>query len=238
MKTRNCIAAVFICVVSASAYAEDLYDYGEPVQGPSMNEASLIGFATVLGGVLGGPVTAIAGGVGGAIQTSLNRSEKSVVVLKTQLSHVQAQVVALRQTNRHLTKTLHVQKVALTRDKRLHLNKGISMSVQFRQDSHLLEPAFVKQITELANSFSTVNQLHIYLTGHADRQGGDRYNQLLSEQRVKSVARVLCRAGWPKQRMHIKAYGETRPLSKIGDKSAYAFDRRVNVLLTTNGGGV
>lgn len=243
MKKQTLAVAISIIVASTSAYADDIYDYGEPSQDFSMKDARGLGLGAVFGGLLGGPIGAIAGGVAGNMSVSYSKNEKKLTLLKNKLSDREYKLSKLRKNNHELISKVNLQKTALNQQEPksydfLSLNKGISMSVQFRHDSHLLEPAFAKQITDMAESFSGVEQLHIHLSGHADRAGGDVYNQMLSEQRVKSVAKVLCRAGWPKNRMHITAHGERRPLSSKEDKTAYVFDRRVGILLTSAGAGI
>jgi len=243
MKSKQTAIALLLTFATTTTYADDIYDYGEPSDAMTMQDAGGLGLGAVFGGLLGGPIGAIAGGVGAAMGTSMSQTEQQLERVNEKLSHTETQLQQLKKTNIALSEKVVLQKVALTQQVPktydfLSLNKGISMSVQFRHDSHLLEPVFEKQIADMAASFSGVGQLHIHLSGHADRAGGDAYNQMLSEQRVKSVAKVLCRAGWPKQRMHITAHGETRPLSQEDDKSAYVFDRRVGILLTTVGAGI
>ncbi len=243
MKNKQLIIAISLSLASAGLHAEEIYDYGEPSSNFSLQEAGGLGLGAVFGGLLGGPIGAIAGGTAGSMSVTAAENKQALSRLQDELKSAQNDLARLKNDNQSLVKKVHLQKVALNQQVPktydfLSLNKGISMSVQFRHDSHLLEPMFIKQITDMAKSFSGVEKLHIHLSGHADRQGGDAYNQMLSEQRVKSVAKVLCQAGWPRSRMHITAHGERHPLSKSGDKQGYVFDRRVGVLLTTAGAGI
>jgi len=242
---KNMTVALGICIAlsSTSLQATDIYGDNETFEEITLHEAGGLGLGAVLGGVLGGPIGAIAGGLMGGITVSAADTEKELAIMHSKLEQSQHDLHKLRKVNYQLTQQAVMQRTALAEKKTAAfdfsgLNKGFSMAVQFRHDSHLLEPAFVKQLSDIAQSFSGVEKLHIHLSGHADREGGDAYNQLLSEQRVKSVAKALCKAGWPKQRMHISAHGESRPLSNEKDKPAYAFDRRVGLLLTTAGVGI
>ncbi len=243
MKNKQLVIAVSLVLASTFIQADEIYDYGEPSQEFQLEDAGGLGLGAIFGGLLGGPIGAIAGGAAGNMSVMAAKNEKELTRLNNELISTKTDLARLRHNNQSLVKKVNLQKTALNQQVPesydfLSLNKGISMSVQFRHDSHLLEPLFVKQITDMAKSFSSVEKLHIHLSGHADRDGGDVYNQMLSEQRVKSVAKVLCRAGWPKQRMHITAHGESRPLSQSEDKQGYVFDRRVSVLLTTAGAGI
>jgi len=240
MKKQTLAIAMSLILSSSLIQAEEIYDYGEPSQNFSAHDAGGLGLGALFGAVVGGPIGAIAGGAAGGMSATMAENEKELSTLTNRLRNTEDELARARKRNHDLIRKVSIQKTALNQKVPktydfLSLNKGISMSVQFRHDSHLLEPLFEKQITDMAKSFSGVEQLHIHLNGHADRDGSDAYNQMLSEQRVKSVAKVLCRAGWPKQRMHIRAHGEMRPLSDENDKSAYVFDRRVGILLTTVG---
>ena len=243
MKNITMVLSVCIAMVSTSVQATDIYGEDESFEDITFQEAGGLGLGAIVGGVLGGPIGAIAGGVMGGMTVSASETEQELALMYSMLEQSKHDIEKLRKTNHKLVKNEVMHRTAIsTRPARSFdfssLDNGFSMAVQFRYGSHLLEPVFIKQISDIAKSFSAVEKLHIHLSGHADREGTDAYNQMLSEQRVKSVARALCRAGWPKQRMHITAHGERRPLSNKHDKSAYVFDRRVGLLLTTAGAGI
>lgn len=243
MKNMTMALGICIALASTSVQATDIYGEDELFEEITFNEAGGLGLGAVVGAVLGGPIGAIAGGVMGGMTSSAVDTEKELALMYSKLEQSQHELNQLQKTNHQLAKQAVMHRTALSKNTTTSfdfsgLDNGFSMAVQFRHDSHLLEPAFVKQLSDIAQSFSGVEKLHIHLSGHADREGRDAYNQLLSEQRVKSVAKALCRAGWPKQRMHISAHGESRPLSSEKDKPGYAFDRRVGLLLSTAGVGI
>ncbi len=243
MKKQSLVIVASLMLMNTSIQAEEIYDFDEPSQDFSMQEAGGLGLGVVLGGLLGGPIGAIAGGAAGSMSVTAAENKEKLSLLNKQLKNTENELAKMQRVNNNLNREVNIQKTALNQQVPktydfLSLNQGISMSIQFRHDSHLLEPLFIQQITDMAKSFSGVEQLHIHLSGHADRDGGDTYNQMLSEQRVKSVAKALCQAGWSMNRMHITAHGERHPLSKSGDKKGYVFDRRVGVLLTTAGAGI
>jgi len=242
---KKLTTAFSLCVLLASApvHATDIYGDEESYEEISLEKAGGLGLGAVIGGVLGGPIGAIAGGVMSGVTMSAAETEQELAMMYSKLEQSEHKLNKLKKVNHKLMKQEVLRRTAISSRPAQSfdfsgLDNGFSMAVQFRHDSHLLEPVFVKQLSDVAKSFSGVEKLHIHLSGHADREGGDKYNQLLSEQRVKSVAKVLCRAGWPKNRMHITAHGERRPLSSEKDKSAYVFDRRVGLLLTTAGAGI
>ncbi|MCK4744281.1 MAG: sortase-associated OmpA-like protein PdsO [Sulfuriflexus sp.] len=243
MKNMTMALSICIALASTSVQATDIYGEDDSFEEITLNEAGGLGLGAVVGAVLGGPIGAIAGGVMGGMTASASDTEEELALMYSKLEQSEHKLNKLKKVNHQLARQAVMQRTALSKKTSASfdfssLDTGFSMAVQFRRDSHLLEPAFIKQLSDIAKSFSGVEKLHIHLSGHADREGGDAYNQLLSEQRVKSVAKALCRAGWPKQRMHITAHGESRPLSSEKDKQGYAFDRRVGLLLSTAGVGI
>lgn len=52
----------------------------------------------------------------------------------------------------------------------------------------------------------------LIIAGHADDRGTDEYNIKLSQRRVQSVSRFLIGSGIPKERIVLRAYGETLPV--------------------------
>jgi len=243
MKKLTMALSICIAFASTSVQATGIYGDDEYNEEITLQQAGGLGLGAVLGGVLGGPIGAIAGGVMSGVTMSAADTEQELALMYSKLEQSEHNLNKLQKVNKQLVKQEVMHRTAMSKQQAQSLDfsgldNGFSTAVQFRHDSHLLEPVFIKQLSDMAKSFSAVDKLHIHLSGHADREGGDAYNQLLSEQRVKSVAKVLCRAGWPKQRMHITAHGERRPLSAEKDRSGYVFDRRVGVLLTTAGAGI
>ena len=74
--------------------------------------------------------------------------------------------------------------------------------------------------------------MDVHLSGHADARGNEDYNQQLSEARVDTVQTVLEDNGLTADRIHRHAYGESQARASVGDVDAYAFDRKVNVMLS------
>jgi outer membrane protein OmpA-like peptidoglycan-associated protein len=54
----------------------------------------------------------------------------------------------------------------------------------------------------------------VVLEGHADAIGTEAYNLALSRQRADTVARELIGQGVQRERITVKAYGETRPVAR------------------------
>ncbi|UTW12045.1 OmpA family protein [Marinobacterium rhizophilum] len=69
------------------------------------------------------------------------------------------------------------------------------------------------------------------VVGHADSRGFARYNQLLSEERARSVADYLLRLGVTAHRIRSHGVGETQPAGSNATESGRAVNRRVDVQL-------
>ena len=67
--------------------------------------------------------------------------------------------------------------------------------------------------------------------GHTDRRGGIAYNERLSINRAKSVARQLQSLGIVRTRMVIRGFGPRKPVDTTDDAEAWAMNRRVEVWL-------
>jgi outer membrane protein OmpA-like peptidoglycan-associated protein len=79
-------------------------------------------------------------------------------------------------------------------------------------------------ILSLANDSDT-----IFLEGHTDKVGSEKYNQLLSAERVKTIKEELVRLGIGEEKMTTKAYGELNPVERGSNESAFKYNRRVTI---------
>ncbi len=67
--------------------------------------------------------------------------------------------------------------------------------------------------------------------GHADDQGSADYNDRLSLRRAQSVAQVLAETGIPRERIDIRGYGASRPLTIGTSEAARQENRRVALIV-------
>ncbi len=72
----------------------------------------------------------------------------------------------------------------------------------------------------------------ISIEGHTDSDGTDEYNQKLSEQRARSVARYLTRGGIPADMLTSNGFGETRPIADNDSDEGKEKNRRVEFIIT------
>ena len=88
------------------------------------------------------------------------------------------------------------------------------------------EASSLDSILSLANECDT-----IFLEGHTDQIGSEKYNQLLSAKRVSTIRNELVRLGIAEEKMTTKAYGELNPVASGNNESAYKYNRRVTIHL-------
>ena len=73
----------------------------------------------------------------------------------------------------------------------------------------------------------------ITLEGHADERGTREYNIALGERRATSVRDMMLFGGASEQQIQTISYGEERPVAEGHDESAWALNRRVEVIYRT-----
>ena len=74
--------------------------------------------------------------------------------------------------------------------------------------------------------------------GHADRSGTEAYNQGLSEQRARNVARALVARGVPAPALDVQWFGESRPRIQTADGVREPQNRRVEIVFGEGGPSV
>lgn len=112
------------------------------------------------------------------------------------------------------------------------LAEPIAVTVYFDYDKSNLTPEAAELIREaaaraLANDIKTVR-----VEGHADRSGGDAYNQALSGRRANVVRDALIANGVPADRIATDAYGESRPAKPTPDGVREPLNRRTEVTIS------
>jgi outer membrane protein OmpA-like peptidoglycan-associated protein len=71
----------------------------------------------------------------------------------------------------------------------------------------------------------------LFLIGHTDNVGSEKFNQRLSAARVASVSRYLEQRGINPERINIKYYGEEHPIAQNDEPQGRQLNRRVDVLV-------
>ncbi|MCJ8274434.1 MAG: OmpA family protein [Psychrosphaera sp.] len=77
-----------------------------------------------------------------------------------------------------------------------------------------------------------LKQYSLDLSGYADRQGEEKFNQTLSQSRADAVKNFLVSQGIDSARIATKAFGESQPLNNVQTVQSDFFDRRVMMKLS------
>jgi peptidoglycan-associated lipoprotein len=102
--------------------------------------------------------------------------------------------------------------------------------VNFEYDSSAIDDAG-RAIVEAHATYLVANKnIRVVLEGHADERGTREYNLALGERRAQSVERMLKLLGVSADRIKTVSYGEEKPIAMDHDQSAWALNRRVEIL--------
>jgi OOP family OmpA-OmpF porin len=108
----------------------------------------------------------------------------------------------------------------------------------FDFDKAVLRPAGRTALDDFVVKTKDINPEVILATGHSDRIGSEKYNQILSERRAAAVKAYLLSKGVESNRVQTEGKGESQPVTKAGEclgaKSTKVIaclqaDRRVDV---------
>lgn len=102
----------------------------------------------------------------------------------------------------------------------------ILKNIFFDFDKFDLLPASQVELTRLVDLLKKNAKMKIEIGGHTDNKGAKEYNQLLSENRAKSVYNYLIQNGIDKSRLSYKGYGLTLPIDTNETEQGRANNRR------------
>ena len=108
--------------------------------------------------------------------------------------------------------------------------------VLFAFDKSDVQADEMKKIDQIATYVKQNQNIVILLDGHADPRGSDKYNQDLSQRRVRAVREALVKAGVPADRIAVSAQGARRLACAEKTEECYQTDRRVEVFFGADGG--
>ncbi|MGH8240021.1 MAG: peptidoglycan-associated lipoprotein Pal [Steroidobacteraceae bacterium] len=102
--------------------------------------------------------------------------------------------------------------------------------VYFAYDRAEIKPEFVPIVTAHAKYLNANSSNKVRLEGHSDERGSREYNIGLGERRAQAVRRALMLQGVTEAQITTVSYGEERPAVQGSDESAYAKNRRVELV--------
>lgn len=103
-------------------------------------------------------------------------------------------------------------------------------AITFEFDSSTIQSDFQDVIAAHASYLVAHPDISIVLEGHADERGTREYNIALGERRAKAVEQLLTLQGVVAKQIQVISFGEERPVALGHDESAWALNRRVEIL--------
>ncbi|HSV68501.1 MAG TPA: OmpA family protein [Methylibium sp.] len=99
----------------------------------------------------------------------------------------------------------------------------------FDVDKAILKPEAKAKLDDLASKIGGMNLEVVIAVGHTDSDGGDAYNQKLSERRADAVKAYLVSKGIEQNRIYTEGKGEKQPVADNKTKEGKAKNRRTEI---------
>ncbi len=110
-----------------------------------------------------------------------------------------------------------------------------SFDIRFDTGHALINAELYKQLDALAEFLNQYPQIRIRIEGHTDNRAIDtpvfHSNQELSEARAKTIYWYLVQKGIPSERLEIKGYADTKPITSNDTPEGQSKNRRVEVVI-------
>lgn len=107
--------------------------------------------------------------------------------------------------------------------------------VLFDTDKASLKPEGISTLRKLADVMQQNPDRTVLVEGFADSTGRASHNQELSERRANTVAMALASMGVPRDRVTMRAYGESFPVAPNDTAANRQRNRRVEIVLSNEG---
>ena len=119
---------------------------------------------------------------------------------------------------------------AIAEVERALTTEGDVYLVFFAWDQADLTPVTQAVLDQVASDYVRGEPARVTVAGHADRSGSEAYNQALSEQRARNVARALVARGVPQRALEVQWFGESEPRIPTPDGVREPQNRRVEIV--------
>jgi peptidoglycan-associated lipoprotein len=106
----------------------------------------------------------------------------------------------------------------------------LKTSIYFDFDSSEIRPEFASALAAHGKKLAGDRAIKVRLEGNTDERGSAEYNVALGERRAQAVKRALLLQGAGAQQLATVSYGEERPVADGHDETAWAQNRRVDVV--------
>lgn len=103
-------------------------------------------------------------------------------------------------------------------------------TIYFEFDKSDIQAKYLDVLTAHADYLMKHANVHIRLEGNTDERGSREYNIALGDRRAQAVRRFLMFQGVPADQITTVSYGEEKPADPGHDESAWAKNRRVDLV--------
>jgi peptidoglycan-associated lipoprotein len=103
-------------------------------------------------------------------------------------------------------------------------------TIYFAYDQTQIGASEQAKLEQVANYLLPNQTVNLIIEGHCDERGSVEYNRSLGERRAISVRDYLAKLGVPDTRMQTISYGEERSAVSGSDESAWAKNRRAELI--------
>jgi peptidoglycan-associated lipoprotein len=102
--------------------------------------------------------------------------------------------------------------------------------VYFDYDSFVVKDEFRPALEAHAQMLSADRKKRLAIEGHTDERGGREYNLALGQKRAEAVAKSLALLGAQDTQLEAVSFGEERPAVQGSDETAWARNRRAELV--------
>jgi len=106
----------------------------------------------------------------------------------------------------------------------------LKSAIYFDFDSSEIRPEFAATLAAHGKKLAADKTIKVRLEGNTDERGSAEYNVALGERRAQAVKRALLLQGAGATQLATVSYGEERPVAEGHDETAWAQNRRVDVV--------
>lgn len=100
----------------------------------------------------------------------------------------------------------------------------------FNYDSFDIEEAHMLPVYAHAKRIMGHPNIRVRIEGHTDERGSREYNVALGEKRAKAISNILMLKGVAQHQITIVSFGKEKPLCKVHNESAWAQNRRAEIV--------
>jgi peptidoglycan-associated lipoprotein len=107
---------------------------------------------------------------------------------------------------------------------------GLQKTIYFDYDSYVVRDEFRPTVDQYAKLLNGDRKKRLTIEGHTDERGGREYNLALGQKRAEAVQKSLTLLGVADAQVEAVSYGKERPAVPGNDETAYAKNRRAELI--------